>query len=156
MNTELINRHILNVTIQFISYRGQLPTLAGFVAHSMGDQAPAIDELIRYLQRAETHAELLSWEVGLWKNTIGDWSLVSLATPPTIEGMRYRLDNFPISTSTQCRFCLQDSKRLAHIDLVPERDMHGEPVHRSLLHKQCLKPWLAMRTQVARAGVLAK
>lgn len=148
---ELINRHVQAVAIQFISYRGQLPALAGFVAHSMGEQAPPIDEIVHYLQKEETHRELAIWEVGLWKNTVGDWSLVSLATPPTIEGMRYRLDHFPIS-NTQCRWCLQDSQRLAHIDLVVERDIHGEPVHRSLLHKQCMKPWLTMRTQVARAG----
>lgn len=152
MNAELINRHVQAVAIQFISYRGDLFALAGFVRHSMGADAPNIEELIHYLRKEETHNELLNWEVGLWRNTIGDWSLVSLATPPTIEAMRYRLDNFPIS-NTQCRFCLQDAKRLAHIDLVIERDIHGEPVHRSLLHKQCMKPWLAMRIQVARAGV---
>lgn len=152
MNVELINRHIQAVAIQFISYRGDLIALAGFVRHSIGDTAPDIEELIHYMRKEETHKELLNWEVGLWRNTIGDWSLVSLATPPTIEQMRYRLNEFPIS-NTQCRFCLQDTKRLAHIDLIVETDIHGEPVHRSLLHKQCMKPWLLMRTQVARSGV---
>ncbi|WP_433737435.1 hypothetical protein [Pseudomonas putida] len=152
MNTGLVNAHVQECAIQFISYRGPLNKLVGFIAHSMGDSAPSLEELTHYLQKETTHTELLKREVGLWKNTTGDWSLVSLATPQTIEAMRYRLEHFPTS-NTQCRWCLQDSKRLAYIDLVPEKDIHGLPVHRSLLHKQCMRPWLTMRQQVARAGI---
>lgn len=148
MNNEWINRHAQAAAIQFISYRGPMASLAGFVAHSMGSEN--VDEIVHYLMKPETHTELLNWDVGLWKNTTGDWSLVSLATPSTIEGMRYRLEHFPTS-NTQCRWCLQDSKRLAHIDLVPELDIRGEPVHNSRLHKSCMRPWLTMRQQVARA-----
>jgi hypothetical protein len=144
------NAAIQEVTIQFISYNGELTSLAKFVAATLGEQAPSMDELTHYMRKAETHAELLKYGVGLWKNTNGSWSLVSLATPPTIEGMRYRLEHFPTS-NTQCRWCLQDAKRLADLDLVVEKDIRNEPVHNSRLHRVCMKPWLTMRNQVTRA-----
>lgn len=144
------NAAIQEVAIQFISYNGELSSLAKFVAASMGATAPDMETLTHYLRKAETHTELQRYGVGLWKNTNGSWSLVSLATPPTIEGMRYRLEHFPTS-NTQCRFCLQDSKRLADLDLVVEKDIRNEPVHNSRLHRVCMKPWLTMRNQVARA-----
>jgi hypothetical protein len=151
MNTR-INAAIQEVAIQFISYNGELSSIAKYAAASLGDSAPSMDELTLYLRKAETHTELVKYGVGLWKNTNGSWSLVSLATPPTIEGMRYRLEHFPTS-NTQCRWCLQDAKRLAHIDLAPELDIRGEPVHNSRLHKGgCMKAWLTMRNQVARAA----
>lgn len=156
MNNEKINAAAQLCAIQFISFRGPMFSLAGYVRQSMGDNAPSLAEIVHYLQKEETHNELLKWEVGLFKNTIGDWSLVSLATPPTIENMRYRLEHFPVS-NTCCRFCLQDAKRLAHIDLVPELDIRGEPVPRSLLHRGgCMQAWLTMRTQVARADATPK
>jgi hypothetical protein len=151
---ELILRHTQAVAIQFISYRGSLDALANFVAHSMGEAAPSMEEITHCLKKAETHKELLRYDVGLWRNTLGDWSLVSLATPPTIENMRYRLDRFPTS-NTQCRWCLQDSKRLVHLDLIVEKDIRGEPVHNSRCHVVCMRPWLTMRQQVARAPVKA-
>lgn len=144
------NSAIQEVAIQFISYTGELQTVAKFVAASLGEPAPNMETLTHYMRKTETHAELVKYGVGLWKNTNGSWSLVSLATPPTIEQMRYRLEHFPTS-NTQCRWCLQDAKRLAHIDLVPELDICGEPVHNSRLHKVCMRPWLTMRQQVARA-----
>ncbi|MWV11165.1 hypothetical protein F3I62_03560 [Pseudomonas sp. R-28-1W-6] len=148
-----IAAHVQAVAIQFISYRGDITALAKFVAASMVTGAPSIADLVHYLRKESTAKELQEYEVGLWRNTAGDWSLVSLATPPTIEAMKYRLDNFPVS-NTQCRWCLQDAKRLADLELISEIDLHGLPVHRSRLHPQCMRPWLSMRTQVARAGVV--
>lgn len=145
--------HIQAVAIQFISYRGDITQIAKFVAASMVTDAPSLDEIVHYLRKESTHKELVEYEVALWRNTIGDWSLVSLATPPTLEQMKYRLDNFPVS-NTQCRWCLQDAKRMADIELIAEIDLHGLPVHRSRYHRQCAKPWQYMRTQVARAGVI--
>lgn len=151
MNKDLILRHIQAVAIQFISYRGRLDSLAGFVAQSMGIDAPPRPELEHYVIQESTRDALLAYEVGLWKNHIGDWSLVSLATPPTIESMRYRLAQFPTS-NTQCRWCHQDAKRLDHIELLKELNIYGEPVHNSRCHKICMAPWLSMRRQVARKG----
>lgn len=151
MNDESINRHIQAVAIQFISYRGDINAMAGFIAASMGDIAPSLERLTHYLRKSETHEELLRWDVGIWRNTIGDWSLVSLAAPSSIEQMKYRLEHFPTS-NTQCRWCLQDAKRLAHIELIPEKDISGNAVDNSWLHKHCMRPWLTMRNQVARAG----
>ncbi|WP_095143966.1 hypothetical protein [Pseudomonas sp. Irchel s3b6] len=145
-----INASIQEVAIQFISYRGELTSIAKFATASMGDSAPDLEELIHYLKKAETHTELVNHGVGLWRNTDGSWSLVSLATPPTIEQMRYRLEHFPTS-NTQCRWCLQDAKRLAHLDLIVEKDIRGEPVHNSRCHVVCMRPWLTMRNQVVRA-----
>lgn len=151
MNTDLVLRHIQNTAIQFISYRGRLDALVGFIAQSMGDSAPPRPELEHYLIQESTQKALLEYEVGLWKNLVGDWSLVSLATPPTIEAMRYRLAQFPTS-NTQCRWCGQDAKRMDHYELVKELDIYGHPVHNSRCHKICLAPWLSMRRQVARTG----
>ena len=152
MNDPVLNRAIQEVSIRFISYRGDINTMATFVAHAIGAAAPELATIVHYMRKEETHAELLRYDVGLWRNTIGDWSLVSLATPPTLEAMHYRLVHFPPS-NTCCRWCGQDSRRSAHIDLVPELDIHGLPVHNSRLHKHCLKPWMVMRNQVARADV---
>lgn len=149
-NNPVINRAIVDVAIQFISFRGDITTMAHYVAHSMGDSAPAMEALTHYMRKEETHKELLNCDVGLWRNADGSWSLVSLATPPTIDQMKYRLEHFPTS-NCQCRWCGQDAKRLAHIDLVPELDIRGDPVHNSRCHAACLKPWLTMRNQVARA-----
>ncbi|KAL0630441.1 hypothetical protein Q9L58_010713, partial [Maublancomyces gigas] len=154
MNNPMLNRAIQEVAIKFISYRGDIKAVASFVAHAIGAAAPDLETITHYLRKEETHVELLTYDVALWRNIIGDWSLVSLATPPTIENMKYRLDHFPPS-NTCCRWCGQDSRRLAHIDLVVEKDIHGLPVHRSMLHKHCMKPWLAMRNQVARANAKA-
>jgi hypothetical protein len=150
MSDEIINRAIQEVAIRFISYRGDINKMATFVAHAIGVAAPDLQTITHYLRKEETQVELLTYDVGLWHNTVGDWSLVSLATPPTIEAMRYRLEHFPPS-NTCCRWCSQDARRLAHIELIPERDIYGLPVHRSMLHKHCQKPWLTMRNQVARA-----
>lgn len=145
-----INAALQETAIQFISYNGELPTLAKYVAASMGQTAPDMETLTHYMRKTETHTELVKYGVGLWRNTNGSWSLVSLATPPTLEGMRYRLEHFPTS-NTQCRWCLQDAKRLADIDLIVEKDIRGEPMHNSRLHKVCMRPWLTMRMQVARS-----
>ncbi|MHA6232731.1 hypothetical protein [Pseudomonas fluorescens group sp. PF-69] len=150
MSNPIINRALQEAAIQFISYRGPLTTMATFVAHAIGVAAPDMETLTHYMRKEETHIELLTYDVGLWRNTVGDWSLVSLATPPTLDAMRYRLAHFPPS-NTCCRWCGQDARRLAHIELIPEKDIRGEPVHNSMLHKYCAKPWLAMRNQVARA-----
>ena len=146
------NAAIQEVAIQFISYQGTLEALAKFVAASLGEAAPDMATLTHYMRKEEIHTELQQrYGVGIWRNTDGSWSLVSLATPPTIEQMKYRLEHFPTS-NTQCRWCLQDTKRLAHIDLIIEKDIRGEPVHNSRCHKICMRPWLTMRNQVARAG----
>ena len=150
MNKPVLNRAIQEVAIQFISYRGDITALATFVAHAIGAAAPDLETITHYMRKEETHIELLNYDVALWRNTIGDWSLVSLATPPTLEQMRYRLEHRPPS-NTCCRWCGQDNKRLAYIDLIPEKDIRGLPVHNSMLHKHCQKPWLVMRNQVARA-----
>lgn len=151
INVDLVNRHIQAVAIQFVSYRGRLDSLAGFIAQSMGEQAPSRPALEHFLIQESTQKALLEYEVGIWKNHIGDWSLVSLATPPTIEAMQFRLNKFPTS-NTQCRWCGQDGKRLAHLELVPELDIYGEPVFNSRCHKICMTPWLSMRRQVTRKG----
>lgn len=150
MNNPVLNRAIQEAAIRFISYRGDINTMATFVAHAIGAAAPDMETITHYLRKEETHEELLRYDVALWRNVIGDWSLVSLATPPTIEAMRYRLAHFPPS-NTCCSWCGQDSRRLTHINLIPEKDIHGLPVHNRMLHKQCMKPWLTMRNQVARA-----
>lgn len=153
MNAQLINRHVQAVAIQFIAYSAPIDAIAKFVAQSMGDDAPDMAELQHYLRKEETHKQLSAeYEVGLWRGPGDQWRLVSLATPPTIEQIEYRLSTYPTSTSTQCAWCLIDEKNRAEYELIKLHDLHGRPVHRRLVHKACYRPWSVMVTQLARSN----
>jgi hypothetical protein len=151
MKNELLLRHIQALAIHFVSYVGPLPALAGFVKHSMGEMAPPISLIELALRRESVQKELaVSYETALFTDTRGHFHLVNIAPERDPEVARRRLNRYPDSPS-QCRFCYQDSRTLSHLELVPELDIHGHPVHRSRLHKQCLRPWLQMRDLVEHA-----
>lgn len=152
MNVHLIHRHVQAVAIQFGAYAATIESIAKFVALSMGNDAPDTETLLHYLRKEETQKELAqNFEVALWKGP-SQWRLVNLATPPTIEGMELRMANFPVSTATQCAWCMIDEKNHFATELVKMRDLHGNPVHRRLVHKQCYRPWSVMVTQLARSN----
>lgn len=140
------------VAIQFIAYAAPLEAIAKFVAQSMADDAPDMPGLIHYLRKEDTHKLLAAeYEVALWRGPGDSWRLVSLATPPTIEAIEYRLGTYPTSTSTQCAWCLIDERNHYASELMKVRDLHGEEIHRRLVHRQCYKPFTIMVTQLARA-----
>ena len=151
MNADLLLRHIQALAIHFVSYVGPLPALAGFVRHSMGESAPPISQIELFLRRESVQLELAtSFETALFTDTKGLFHLVCITPEHDVEVARRRLNSYPTSPS-QCRWCLQDTKTLSHLELVPELDIYGHPVHRSRLHKQCLRPWLQMRDLIAHA-----
>ena len=151
MDTDLLYRHIQALAIHFVSYVGPLPALAGFIKHSLGDSAPPISAIEIFLRRESVQLELAtSWEVALFTDTRGTFHLVNISPERDVEIARRRLNSYPVNTSS-CRWCLADSRTLSHLELVPELDIHGHPVHRSRLHKQCLRPWLLMRDLVEHA-----
>lgn len=151
MNAELIFRHIQALAIHFVSYSGPLLALVDFVRHSMADSVPTTEELDLFIRKEANQRELaLHWEVALWKGASGLYHLVCITPELDVEVARRRLNEFPVSP-TQCRWCLQDAKSFVAIDLVPELDIHSIPVHRSRLHKSCMRPWLQMRDLVEHA-----
>jgi len=154
MDNELLYRHVQALAIHFVSYKGPLPALAGFIKHSLGDSAPPISQIEIALRRESVQLELAtSWEVSLFTDTRGLFHLVNISPERDPEIARRRLNNFPTSPS-QCRWCLQDSRTLSHLELVPELDIHGHPVHRSRLHKGgCMRAWLLMRDLVSHADI---
>lgn len=152
MNTQLINRHVAAVAIQFAAFAAPLESIARYVAMSMGDDAPPLPELMHYLSKQETHDVLAAqFEVGLWCGPGKMWRLVSLATPQTMNAIEHRLNSFPDSVSTQCAYCLIDEKNHYSTELVKIYSLHNEPIHRRMVHRQCQKPFMVMLQQHERA-----
>lgn len=151
MDTELIYRHLQALAIHFVSYSGPLPALVGFVHHSMATASPGHDALDLFIRKEANQKELAThWETACWKSANGLYHLVCITPELDVEVARRRLNEFPTAPS-QCRWCLQDAKTFDALDLVKETDIHGHPVHRSLLHRQCMRPWLQMRDLVEHA-----
>lgn len=151
MDNELLCKHLQALAIHFVSYKGPLPALAGFVKHSMGEFAPPISLIEIALRRESIQKELIDWEVSLFSDTRGLFHLVNVSPERDVEIARRRLNSFPVNTSS-CRWCRADSRTLSHLELVPELDIHGHPVHRSRLHRGgCMRAWLLMRDLVEHA-----
>lgn len=143
--------HVQFVAMHYSAFKGSLETIIAFVAYSMGDAAPSPDRLDNFLRRAETQRTLENeFDVALWRGADKEWHLISLVVPVDIAVCRRRLDHRPTSPGTQCRWCLQDSKGFAHLELKPELDIYRNPVPASMLHPQCLRPWQLMRALVER------
>lgn len=152
MNTALINRACTNVAIQFGGYAAPLESICKYVAIALGEDAPDMARLIHYLSKEETQKVLAAeHEVGLWQGAGMMWRLVSLTTPPTLEAIERRLNSYPDSTSTQCSWCYVDERNHYSTELVKIYDLHGEPIPRRLVHRQCQRPFAAMLQQFQRA-----
>lgn len=152
MNTQLVNRACTNVAIQFGGYAAPLEAIARYVALALGEDAPDMARLIHYLSKEETHKTLeADHEVALWPGPGKMWRLVSLTTPPTLEAIERRLSQYPDSASTQCAWCLIDERNSYATELIKIFDLHGNPIHRRLVHRQCYKPWMVMVNQSERA-----
>lgn len=146
-------RHAQAVALQFSAYAAPIESIAKFVHLSMGDDAPDMPDLVHFLRKEDTQKLLAAeYEVGLWRGPGGQYRLVSLTTPPTLEAIEYRLTSYPDSTGTQCAWCLINERNHFASELIQVRNVHGVPIHRRLVHKQCHKPFMAMVTQAARAG----
>lgn len=151
--TELkVLAHVQHVAFHFVAWRGALSSLITFVSYSFGPGAPSPGEIDLFLRRKEVQ-ELLSakYDVGLWRAVDKSYRLVSLAPVTDISAAQRRLKHHPTNPGSQCRFCEIDEKGFANIELLPERDIHGEIVVASRCHVLCMKPWRLMRALVARA-----
>lgn len=153
----LVNRHVTAVALQFSAFAAPLESITRYVAMSMGASAPPLPELQHYLSKQETHDVLAAeFEVGLWVGPGRMWRLVSLSTPPTLEAIEHRLNTFPDSTSTMCAWCYIDERNHYAIELIKVFDLHGEPIHRRLVHRQCYKPFTVMVQQLERSKKLRR
>lgn len=151
INKQLVNRHVTAVALQFSAFAAPLESIVRYVAMSMGEAAPPLPELQHYLSKQETHDVLAAeFEVGLWVGPGRMWRLVSLSTPPTLTAIEHRLNSYPDSVSTQCSYCLIDEKNHYSTELIKLFDLHGEPIHRRLVHRQCFKPFSVMLAQMER------
>ena len=152
MNTQLVNRACTNVAIQFGGYAAPLEAIARYVALALGEDAPDMARLIHYLSKEETHKVLeAEHEVGLWCGPGKMWRLVSLTTPPTMEAIERRLSQYPDSASTMCAWCYIDERNHYATELIKVFDLHGEPVPRRMVHRQCFKPFSVMLQQFERS-----
>lgn len=151
MDTELIYRHLQALAVHFVSYSGPLPALVEFAHHSLAVASPGKEALDLFIRKESNQKELAThWETALWKSSNGLYHLVCITPELDVEVARRRLNQFPTAPS-QCRWCLADAKSHVDRDLVKETDIHGHPVHRSLLHRNCMRPWLQMRDLVEHA-----
>lgn len=152
LDKHLVNRHVVAVALQFSAFAAPLESIAKYVAMSMASDAPELPALMHYLSKQETQDVLAAdFEVGLWVGPGRMWRLVSLSTPQTMNAIEHRLNTFPDSVSTQCSWCLIDEKNHYATELVKVHDLHNEPIHRRLVHRQCQKPFTVMLQQHERA-----
>lgn len=155
MNTEqkeTVLAHTQHVARHFAALATGIDKICELVRHSIGSAAPGADEVSLFLRRESTIKELeYHRETALFQSAdIGKtWRLVSLAVQTDPVKAAALLARRPPSTHF-CSFCWVDEGRSADKEfLVPERDIYGEAVSPAvMLHKQCLRPWLALRAVV--------
>jgi hypothetical protein len=143
--------HCQYVARHYSAFKGSIESIVSFIAYSIGAESPDPDQLSVFLRRPETQRTLeTNYETALFRDISKQWHLISLAPPTDPAVCRRRLNHRPTSPGTQCRWCYQDSKGYAALELKPELDVYRNPVPASFLHPQCFRPWLAMRAIVER------
>ncbi|BAK76676.1 hypothetical protein NH8B_1860 [Pseudogulbenkiania sp. NH8B] len=142
----------LLAAIQYVCFfysalKVSLPTLVTFISYQMGQDAPPPDRIEHFLHLEKTQRTLeASFEVSLWKSVDGSWRLISLAPITDPDKAKRRLAEFPVSKSTQCAWCWQESK-MPNLELHPEiNTCRREPVPGRYLHRACARPWGLLRT----------
>lgn len=144
--------HTQYVAKHYAAFKGSIESICAFVAYSLGTDAPDADQISVFLRHPDTLKKLeFEFETALFRDTCKVWHLISLAPPMDVAVCKRRLAHKPTSPGTQCRWCLQDSKGFAPLELKPELDIYQNPVPASFLHPQCLRPWNAMRALVERS-----
>ncbi|WP_095195869.1 hypothetical protein [Pseudomonas sp. Irchel 3A7] len=156
MNTEqqlILLAHIQFTARHFIALRCPLDKLIELVRYSIGEAAPAPDQVRNFLLKESTQKTLeLGWEVAMWQSAdrSKSWRLISLATTSDPEVAKRLLARRPPSSDC-CAYCWQDERGVLDA-LKPELDIYGKPVESLYLHRPCTRPWKLMRDLVARAG----
>lgn len=146
---EVVLSHTQHVARHFQALATSIDKVVEMVRHSIGEGAPSAEEVSIFLRRESTAKELEHHrETALFQSAdMGkQWRLISLAVQTDPVKAAALLARRPPS-SYFCSFCWVDEGRsFDRENLVPERDMYGEAVSPPvLLHKQCVRPWLALR-----------
>lgn len=145
--------HTQHVARHYAVLSTGIDKIVELVRHSIGEAAPSADEVSIFLRREATIKELEhNRETALFQATDANktWRLISLAVQTDPVKARALLERRPPS-SEFCFFCWIDESRSADKEtLVLEKDLYGEAVPSVRLHKQCVRPWLALRAVVEK------
>lgn len=146
---EVVLAHTQHVSRHFAALATSIDRIVELVRHSIGEAAPSADEISLFLRRESTMKELEHHrETALFQSAdiAKQWRLISLAVQTDPVKAAALLARRPPS-SYFCSFCWVDEGRSFDREfLVPEKDIYGVAVSPPvLLHKQCVKPWMALR-----------
>lgn len=136
----------------YLAYRGSLTKLVELVRYSIGEKAPAAEQIKNFLMRDTTQRTLeLEWETALWRSAdrSNSWRLISLAFNPELEVCKRRLAKRPPSSDC-CAYCWQDERGFTD-QLKPELNIYGNAIGGLYLHRACARPWGQMR-RIAERG----
>lgn len=155
---EVVLAHTQHCARHFQALATSIDKIVELVRHSIGEAAPSADEVSLFLRRESTIKELEHHrETALFQSADAgkQWRLVSLAVQTDPVKAAALLARRPPSTHF-CSFCWISEERSADKELlVPEKDIYGEavsPAH--MLHKQCLRSWMALRAVVEKNHAL--
>ncbi|CAO3303397.1 MULTISPECIES: hypothetical protein [unclassified Pseudomonas] len=160
MNIEtqlILLAHIQFMARHFIALRCSLDKLIELLRYSIGEAAPAPDQIRIFLLKESTQKTLeLEYETALWQSADRgkSWRLICLATTADPQVAARLLARRPPSSDC-CAFCLQDERGVTNA-LKPEIDLYGNQIAGVYLHRQCARPWKYLRDLVSRAGVVEK
>lgn len=151
---ETVLAHCQHVARHFQALATSIDKICELVRHSIGEAAPSADEISLFLRRESTMKELEHHrETALFQSadTNKQWRLISLAVQADPTKAAALLARRPPS-SYFCSFCwIDEGRSFDREDLVLEKDLYGEAVDNVRLHKQCVRPWLALRAVVENA-----
>ncbi|MCX2816001.1 MULTISPECIES: hypothetical protein [unclassified Pseudomonas] len=160
MNIEqqlILLAHLQFTARHFIALRCSLDKLIELVRYSIGEAAPAPDQIRLFLLKESTQKTLeLEYESALWQSAdySKSWRLICLATTADPQVAARLLARRPPSSDC-CAFCFQDERGVMNA-LKPELDIYGNQLSGIYLHRQCERPWKYLRDLVSRAGVVEK
>lgn len=150
---ETVLAHTQHVARHFQALATSIDKIVELVRHSIGTAAPSAEEISIFLRRESTIRELEhNRETALFQSadTNKQWRLVSLAVQADPVKAAALLQHRPPS-SYFCSFCwISEERSRDREDLVLEKDLYGEAVENVRLHKQCVRPWLALRAVVEK------
>lgn len=148
---EILLAHTQYVAKFYQVYRGPIEKLIELIRYSIGEAAPAPDQVKNFLLK-ESNRTILEqqYETALWRSAdrSKSWRLVCLATQTDPEVAARLLAKHPPSSDC-CSFCWADERGVLDA-LIPELDIYGKPTT-AYLHRQCMRPWSLHRDLVARA-----
>lgn len=156
MNIEqqlILLAHLQFTARHFIALRCSLDKLIELVRYSIGEAAPAPDQIRLFLLKESTQKTLeLDYETAIWQSAdrSKSWRLICLATTADPKVASRLLARRPPSSDC-CAFCLQDERGVMNA-LRPELDIYGNKLAGIYLHRPCERPYKLMRDLVARAG----